>query len=291
MEEARELQLTARRCTNPCSDSRMSRAFARFKARMVENIVRAGISREDALERMRKMGEFEEPRCAIIARETGGTCVAHKPALRHCYEWRLKHFESESGAILEASNYISVVVWEIFISKLRQEGAIFGIESPNNMYNGAYLFPTNARRIGAFLDNGHYDAGICVLRGAISHAVMARALGLDVLYVRAKRHGARIEFEPLCDLERIRGKRTLVIEDDLVTGRTIRKVVSELRGFVPAAIDIGLFSNINPRVGETFMGYRVAYDSHKVMYGERGRHCDSETEYAAIVRLLDGLRQ
>lgn len=291
MEEARELHPTARRCIGPCSDPRMSGALARFKKRILENVVRAGIGGDEANRLIRDIGGFEEPRCAIIARETGGTCVAHKPAMGNCYEFRLKHFESESGAILEASNYISVVVSEIFILKLRQEGAIFGIESPNNMYNGAYLLPTNARRIGAFLENGHYDAGVCVLRGAISHAVMARALGLDVLYVRAKRHGARVEFEPMCDLERIRGKRALIIEDDLCTGRTMRKVVSELRGFGPADIEIGLFSNINPRVGETFMGCRVAYDSHKVMYGERGRHFDSETEYAAIVRLLDGLRQ
>jgi len=294
MEEARELQLTARRCTTPCSDPRMSRAFAKFKRRILENVVRAGISKEEALERMHESGEFKGPMCAMTARAFGGACLAYEPSLpslRERYKEKLWHFESGSAAILEANNIIGLAASEAFGARLHQEGAIFGIESPNNLYQGPCLFPIYAHRMRAFLENKHYDIGVAVLTGAISHAVMAKALGLEVVYVRAKRHGARIEFEPMCGLERIRGKRMLIIEDDMSTGRTIGKVVSELRRFGPAGIEIGLFSNTNPRVGEAFLGCRIAYNQHKVALGEKGTHYDEETERVAIVRLLNGLRQ
>ncbi len=289
MEEARELQLTARRCTNPCSDPGMSRAFARFKARMVENIVRTGIGLEEALERMRKIGEFEGPRCAMTGMVLN-RCVKGNGELHGiCYEDRIRYYLSGSAELLEANNIISKVADEIFRATLQREGAQLGID-PQNLYPGTYCFPIHAQYMGAFLENGHYDIGVAVLGGALSHAVMVRALGLDVLYVRAKRRGARVEFEPMCDLEGIRGKRTLIIEDDMRAGRTMRKVVSELRRFGPAEIEIGLFSNTNPRVGETFMGCRIAYDYLRMLQA-KDIHYDEETEYAAIARLLNGLRQ
>lgn len=46
--------------------------------------------------------------------------------------------------------------------------------------------------------------------------------------------------EVLDDLEQIRGKRVLILEDDVATGTTLRLVLERLRAFAPRAIDLYL---------------------------------------------------
>jgi hypoxanthine-guanine phosphoribosyltransferase len=265
----------------------MSRAFARFKNRILENVARAGISREEAIRRMHQTGDLEQPRCAI-AGEVAGVCVIYEPALKEDnYDDRLAYFGSKTSHVNEANHIISLVAAKLFINELRRESASLGIEYPHGLNLGDYCLPVHAQIMETLLQNGHYDIGVGVLCGAIGHAVLAKVVGLDMIYVRAKRHGARIEFEPVCGLERIGGKRVLVIEDDISSGRTMRKVLSELRRFGPVEIGIGLFSNTNKKLEETFMGCKIAYDSAKV----HTTGYDEEKERAAIVRLLGALRQ
>lgn len=218
MEEARVLQPTARRCITPCKNQAISRKLAAFKTKIREKLVRAGMSREEAQTMIKRHGMLNRPLCAQWA-DVLGKCILEGPEPDRQRLWQLLHYYS-NAATEEATLMLGTVVSNLFARMFERRASEFRITEPYEHY-GSCPTPIEAQLVGTLLDKGNYGIGVAVLRGALDHGVFAEALGLEVLYVRAKRHGARIEFKPMCDLEHIRGKRALIIEDDINTGRTM----------------------------------------------------------------------
>jgi hypothetical protein len=121
-----------------------------------------------------------------------------------------------------------------------------------------------------------YDVALIVGPEGIAYAPMFEDLGIETLVINIPEDspdGPRT-FTVLSDLERLRGKRVLVVEDDVVSGATLRKILEETAPFSPASF--GLFLGypgqqmLGNVPGEFEKVYTTSVDSDKdeAVFGE-----------------------
>lgn len=83
-----------------------------------------------------------------------------------------------------------------------------------------------------------YDCGITLARGGLWLGYIFELLeGFDVYTVTMKRQGFGALWMPTEKFS-LKGKRVIVFDNDVVTGRTLRKAVRELKKMGPATIDL-----------------------------------------------------
>ena len=90
----------------------------------------------------------------------------------------------------------------------------------------------------------NYDVGIAILNGAMGLAFVMGHCGLPILNVKMQRIDNKYDatWKPLDELtnETLEGKRIIVLENDVLTGKTLTRAYQELSKFNPSSIDLFL---------------------------------------------------
>jgi hypothetical protein len=96
---------------------------------------------------------------------------------------------------------------------------------------------TNSRTLA---ESGAYDLGLSVEPEGCAYAYFFETQGMRILHVYADFDGkGGIDYREVDDLGELRGKRILIIEDDIQTGLTLRTVLERIKGI--GADRYGLF--------------------------------------------------
>ncbi len=94
---------------------------------------------------------------------------------------------------------------------------------------------------GELVASGRYDLGLSVEPEGCGYAYFFEMQGMRVLHVFADFDGkGGIDYRETEDLGPIRGKKVLIIEDDVQSGLTLRTVLGRLRGFKAASYGLYL---------------------------------------------------
>lgn len=100
----------------------------------------------------------------------------------------------------------------------------------------------NAERI---IRSGEIDIGLSVEPEGCAYAYFFETLGLDVLHVYAEFDGkGGIDFQLAQPLDALRGRRVLLIEDDIRTGLTLRTVLDGIKGVGAKSFSLFLGNNL-----------------------------------------------
>jgi hypothetical protein len=90
-----------------------------------------------------------------------------------------------------------------------------------------------------------YDLGIGIAKGGLYLTSVFNQFGLDTKVVEAHRRGKGATFNWVSDytLKEIEGKKILVIDKDVVSGRSSKKVLTELLKYRPQEVSLALTHN------------------------------------------------
>lgn len=90
----------------------------------------------------------------------------------------------------------------------------------------------------------NYDIGVGIARGGLFSSYIFNLMGLPLVLAETHRRGKGATFKWHDNPEMLKSKKILVLDKDVVSGRSVRRVVRELKQFSPAGL--GLFLNHNP---------------------------------------------
>ncbi len=121
----------------------------------------------------------------------------------------------------------------------------------------AYEFPGVVNVASALA--GKYDLGIGVAKGGLYLTFIFESFGLETKIVQCHRRGrgAIFSWEEEPKNAELEGKKLIVLENDVITGRTTRRVIRELRKYNPAQVDLALVHNptsTEPKKGKPLFG-------------------------------------
>lgn len=108
-------------------------------------------------------------------------------------------------------------------------------------YRNVRISAVQALRMHAVADR--YDHGVGIATGGLGLTYIMARMGLPVSIVDAHRYGKGATFSWNGEEPDLRGKRVAVLETDVVSGRTSRRVLRELRRLRPESIDLVLEKN------------------------------------------------
>ena len=120
-----------------------------------------------------------------------------------------------------------------------------------------------------------YDIGVGVATAAMLPSYVFNLMNLPVAICKAHRKGSGATFEWCDDPEAIRQKNVLVIEHDVLSGRTLKRVADEVRKYNPKTLDLFLcitnpenphLLNIPSCFGETLMPQDFDYKNFYQAY-------------------------
>jgi hypoxanthine phosphoribosyltransferase len=96
--------------------------------------------------------------------------------------------------------------------------------------------------ISKLLRSNEYDEIVAVGPEAFSYAYLFELAGKKVLKLHVDEYDKTRDrpYRELDDLSQIKGKRVLLLEDDVVTGRTLEKVIAELKKHSPQSFSLFL---------------------------------------------------
>lgn len=89
-----------------------------------------------------------------------------------------------------------------------------------------------------------YDFGVAVARGGLFSAYLFEQFGLPTVIAETKRRGKGAMFKWHSNPDLLKGKKVIVLEEDVCSGRTMRRVIRELQRIEPCKLD--LYLNIDP---------------------------------------------
>lgn len=91
-----------------------------------------------------------------------------------------------------------------------------------------------------------YDVGIAVAADGLWLGYFFQLAGLPVKAVKLARKGSGASWQPLDPLneEDMREKRVIVLENDVVTGRTLERTARELGTYTPSKLDLILIHQV-----------------------------------------------
>lgn len=118
---------------------------------------------------------------------------------------------------------------------------------------------SSARRI---IEAGAVDIGVAVGPGGFVYASLFTLLGLPVRNVHIDASSVTEErpYKELDDVRDISGKRTLVIEDSVGTGRTLRTALDEIQKYSPESVSVYLgISKKDQYLPNVPRGFRAVY--------------------------------
>ncbi len=110
-----------------------------------------------------------------------------------------------------------------------------------------------------------YDISVGIAKGGLFSAYIFSKFGIHTKLAEAHAGTNNKTFEWIDDVipEEIEGKRVLVLENDLISGETSRKVLEVLQKYRPGGIDISF--NVDPHGGK--YGYGTIVENIPYGYG------------------------
>jgi len=85
-----------------------------------------------------------------------------------------------------------------------------------------------------------YDLGVSIANGGIYLGFLAEMVDFPVMYVQMKRKNGAVSWKPTSNFQGnlLPGRKVLILEDDIDTGKTIRRAIDEIKQFRPSEVDI-----------------------------------------------------
>lgn len=104
-----------------------------------------------------------------------------------------------------------------------------------------------------------YDFGIGIAWGGVFSSFAFYSFGLPVSLVNMSRTGKGASWSPIdgIDYQKIHNKRVIVIENDAITGRTLRRAIREIGKFKPHSVDLLLHYENIPLSFRRYMGFVI----------------------------------
>lgn len=86
----------------------------------------------------------------------------------------------------------------------------------------------------------NYDLGIALATGGLFFSYIAEQFEFPTMIVKMSRHSKGATWQPVDDITRdaINDKRIVVFENDVVTGRTLRRAIKEINFLNPLFVDL-----------------------------------------------------
>ncbi|MBW3019461.1 phosphoribosyltransferase [Candidatus Woesearchaeota archaeon] len=91
-----------------------------------------------------------------------------------------------------------------------------------------------------------YDHGIELAKDGLFLGYLCSLYGLDTRAVKLSRRGRGATWKPLEPIPDLNGKRVLVLDNDAITGRTLRRAGRELQSMGPKRVDLMLMFSSTP---------------------------------------------
>lgn len=184
----------------------------------------------------------------------------------------IKKCEQENEAIL---NFIL----EDYIGKntMHQASEAFNEWALKMSYKDAILFPIWEIANMAFNLVGDYDVGVGIARGGLSSAYIFSLFGLDIRIADSHREDRRARFNWGDEVSErdFEGKKVLVFDKDVVSGKTANRALKEIQKYHPTQVDLAV--NLNPiREGQVAIGSVLS----RVSKGYKDKHYPSKFSYA-----------
>ncbi|MBU0457253.1 MAG: phosphoribosyltransferase [Nanoarchaeota archaeon] len=181
---------------------------------------------------LRLAGTDEEKRCFLESLYDDGKLTK---ALILAHDWKVeeifeKHYSSLSDPLVFKHKFSSIddVIHER-LTKLREES---NVESRGYSSEMPQLLSAASR----LCDD--YDISTPLTSGGIYTGLIFNLFGLPLVLARAKRRGKGAQFEWLENPDVLEGKKVLVMDDSVVTGRTLRRVEKEVQKYNPGQVDV-----------------------------------------------------
>ena len=85
-----------------------------------------------------------------------------------------------------------------------------------------------------------YDKGIGIATDGLWLSFLAELYGLPVSVIKMGRKGKGAKWDPVDELreEELKGKKLIVFDNDVVTGRTLNRLSRELKEYEPSCLDL-----------------------------------------------------
>jgi len=119
------------------------------------------------------------------------------------------------------------------ISQFHKRYRVGKILMPVSLLESCYL-------IHAIVTQKNYDIGICISPEALRYGALFDLFGLRTLAVYMDDSDPTRNYRELDDLKSIKGKNIIVIEDDVVTGKTLEIFFEKIKQYSPASISLFL---------------------------------------------------
>ena len=121
-----------------------------------------------------------------------------------------------------------------------------------------------------------YDVGIGIAKGGLFLTYLSHLFELPVKIVHCHKKGRETEFNWVCEPnpQELRGKNVIVFDKDVITGRTVKRVLKEIKKYRPNRVDLALIYNPNEGIGpgarlsNVPKGYTEVYYPEKFSYRE-----------------------
>ncbi|MBI4896089.1 MAG: hypothetical protein HY832_00895 [Candidatus Aenigmarchaeota archaeon] len=135
-------------------------------------------------------------------------------------------------------------------------------------FNYAVFFELGPTVNMAYHLENQYDVGIGIAKGGLFSSYIFQLSGLPIKIVESHRKGSEATFQWTTGTtpQEIEGKKLLVLDKDVRTGRTTGRVLKELQRYNPSAIDLALVhkpvpsdSSFGTLVENIPDGYRSVY--------------------------------
>mgnify|MGYP001564541912 CR=1 FL=1 len=116
-----------------------------------------------------------------------------------------------------------------------------------------------------------YDVGVAIANDGVLQGYLAETFGLRTFNVKMSRFGKGATWVPLDKIEKqdINGKKVIVFDVDVVTGRTLKRAARELCAFNPTGLDLLLTRQEVTLSKEEYQDWRRVFTKKPVLE-ERG---------------------
>ena len=139
---------------------------------------------------------------------------------------------------------------------------------------------------------GKYDLGVGIAQGGLYLAFLFELAGLPVMNVEMKRRGKGATWNPQADFDgqKLKGKKVLLLENDLDTGRTLRRASKEITNYHPQSISV-CFMEGKEHCNLSSLPPLIAEHYHVIKPQEKSTEEMEEIESKVFRQLVDRFNQ
>lgn len=196
-----------------------------------------------------------------------------------CLEKALENGETEGGTF-QTIHQFYYMRWAAAKNKYLKEFSLENSRNTEILLGSDFVeIPCMAEKLA-----GEYDIGVSIADGGIATSLPFYISGLPMTFCKSQRHGKGAKFRWLGKPE-LEGKRVLVIDEDVVTGRTLKRVSREIQKYSPAGMDLFLQSG---RCQKWSHLENVPDSFGRIIYPD---HSEGNQRYDSFMRFVEKMRQ